>query len=218
MGKHRQRPARTIAATCFWFIVFVAVVAGLAKFAPGIEERANPMRSVVMLKAEHVTGSGFVVSPGLILTANHVAAAMTDGVTITDYDGKETKGKVVWLAPEYDVALIEDKEVTGPVLPLNCKAVGQGDHVSALGHPFGIAFVRTEGQIASRAEHVDENFKNGMILADMTVAPGMSGGPVIKNGAVIGMSDAVLTAQGAAFPLAALVPSTQLCRLLARNT
>jgi S1-C subfamily serine protease len=97
----------------------------------------------------------------------------------------------------HDVALLRlhdtSKASTFHAVASFCKRpdVTVGDYVTSMGYPLSLGFVTSFGRVAKT------NFKDAdgttVFLADLTVAPGNSGGPVIdSDGYVAGMAEAIV--------------------------
>lgn len=143
------------------------------------------------VKVETATGhgSGVHIGGGLILTAAHVVSKQ-DTATIKTTD--DTRGaEVLWASTAYDVALLTTSSEDLQTLPLSCDTPAVGTPVIAYGNPLAMEFVRTAGQVigpVGSALGVP-----GAYPVDMTIIPGMSGGPVVADGQVVGISMAVMT-------------------------
>lgn len=143
------------------------------------------------VKVETATGhgSGVHIGGGLILTAAHVVSKQ-DTATIKTTD--DTRGaEVLWASTAYDVALLSTSEADLQALQLSCDTPAVGTPVIAYGNPLAMEFVRTAGQVigpVGSALGIP-----GAYPVDMTIIPGMSGGPVVADGQVVGISMAVMT-------------------------
>jgi S1-C subfamily serine protease len=90
---------------------------------------------------ENRVGSGVViVDKGLILTNLHVV----DGVKLVKVvfaDGLESEAEVVGVQPENDLAVLQAKTIPDDLAPASLgstRDLAVGDHVVAVGFPFGI--------------------------------------------------------------------------------
>lgn len=95
-------------------------------------------------------GSGVVVSAeGYILTNNHVVED-ADEVSVTFFDGRTTKAKVVGTDPATDLAVlkVEVKELY-PIEFANSETVEVGDLAFAIGNPLGIGQTVTMGIVSA---------------------------------------------------------------------
>lgn len=205
-----------------WFITVLAVLVPILVI--GGLRAANPATptaiSTVLVSDGNGHGSGVHIGQGYILTAAHVVKGH-DSMEIKDSAGNTQKGVVLWLNEVYDVALIHIDNSDGiHASPLICTPTfAVGDDVQAVGNPLNLEFIHTWGRVAS---NVGERgpWKSSLIV-DMTIAPGMSGGPVLnKAGEVIGLAVGIAVLPSgfsqSALAISYVVPSSAVCNLLAR--
>ena len=139
-----------------------------------------------------VSGSGFIVAPGLVMTNAHVVAGITNPI-ITDAYGRHT-ATVVEFDPSMDVAVLRANNLAGPVLKLSTTEVASGTPAVVLGYPGGGAFTAGEaGVIDERLATGRTIYNYGITTREIyelqaVVEPGNSGGPlVLPDGTVIGI-------------------------------
>src|SRR5438270_7653066 len=106
--------------------------------------------SVPRERREKSLGSGVIVSPeGYVLTNNHVVDHATE-VTVTLYDKREMKARVVGSDPRTDIAVLKLEGSNFPSLTLGDSAkVEVGDIVLAIGDPFGVGQTVTSGIVSA---------------------------------------------------------------------
>lgn len=156
-------------------------------------------------------GSGVIVdSNGYILTNSHVVG---DGnakkITVLLEDGSKKHGKVLWLDPALDLAIVKIDGTGLPVAELgDSDDLEVGQLAVAIGNPLGLDFQRTvtSGIISglNRTIKVDEhNIIEDLIQTDASINPGNSGGPLLNNkGEVIGINTAkIQSAEGLGFSI-----------------
>ena len=149
-------------------------------------------------------GSGFIVSKeGYILTNNHVVQD-ADKIKVTLLDGRSYDAKKVGQDPTFDLAVIQIKAPSLPILPLgDSDKTEVGEWVVAIGNPLGFENSVTAGVISAKNRTLqapDVNFQ-GFMQTDAAINPGNSGGPLIDlNGKVVGINTAIVPyAQGIGF-------------------
>jgi serine protease Do len=143
--------------------------------------------TVVGVKVESGTGSGFFLdSDGLLVTNRHVAGT-NRVVTIRLIDGKECPGKIVCSFRDVDLAFVKaDALHTAYVLLAERSDIKVGQTVYAIGHPFGLENTFTQG-IVSGADRVIGGCR--YLQTDASINPGNSGGPLFNQfGQIAGMN------------------------------
>jgi serine protease Do len=147
-------------------------------------------------------GTGFVIQKdGLILTNYHVVEnADAIEVTFALADGSERKmgAKVLGVAPQYDVALIQTEgKANAPIAYLGDSAqTNIGDWVMAVGNPFGLTHTVSVGIISAKERRdIMPSGRRGyydFLQTDAAINPGNSGGPLVNMaGEVIGINSAI---------------------------
>ncbi|HET6343784.1 MAG TPA: trypsin-like peptidase domain-containing protein, partial [Myxococcota bacterium] len=136
-------------------------------------------------------GSGVVIRrDGLILTNHHVVEDAEEiHVTFEAADGTRTSrpARVLGKAPDYDVALLQAKDVAGAqAAPLgDSDRVQIGDWVMAIGTPFGLSHSVSVGIISAKDRRdVAPSGRQGVydfLQTDASINPGNSGGPLINT-------------------------------------
>jgi S1-C subfamily serine protease len=149
---------------------------------------------------ERSVGTGVViVDKGLILTNLHVVArAML--VKVVFADGLESEAEVVGLKPESDLAVLQAKTIPDDLAPASLgstRNLALGDHVVAVGFPFGIGPSVSAGVVSGlNSEYRSPDSKillTNLIQFDAAANPGNSGGPLVNaNGEVVGIVTAIL--------------------------
>lgn len=144
-------------------------------------------------------GSGVIWrADGLIATNAHVATAPRHTVRLAG--GIEIDGRVVARDERRDVALV-DVDTTLPALPLGDPgALRPGSLVLALGHPWGVTNALALGVV--HAVSRDRRGAPRYIAADVRLAPGNSGGPLVDAaGRVVGVNAMIVGGLGVAIPV-----------------
>jgi serine protease Do len=157
-------------------------------FVGGVAGNIDPIdRAVVTILLGNGHGSGFFITPTLLLTNHHVAGNR-ERVRVRLSEGTEAIGQVIRSDPVRDVAIVEfDKPLAAP-LPLRLSLPARAESVYAVGSPddTGLAGTVTRGivsQIRTDERGID------WIQADVTVHGGNSGGPLLdEDGNVVGIT------------------------------
>lgn len=155
--------------------------------------------SVVIIRNAKALGTGFYITPELVLTAYHVVEG-SSLVEMTYYDGTKTYGRVVDHDIRLDLALIKAQQAGKP-LPIFSGPIKLGETVEAIGHPKGYEFTITRGVISAvrrqRSAFIDSNNLVEFIQTDTPISPGNSGGPLLLKNSVIGVNDWIRVDKGA---------------------
>jgi putative serine protease PepD len=173
---------------------------------------ARSLPGVVSILAEGSSqsgsGSGFVIRPdGYLLTNNHVVDLVAKGgkLTVTFSDGVSSKGTIVGVSPDYDLAVVKVDRTGLPTLPLgDSSKVRVGDSAIAIGAPLGLDGTVTSGIVSALDRPVTAGESGGSagaptsfinaIQTDAAINPGNSGGPLLdERGNVIGVDSAIAT-------------------------
>jgi serine protease Do len=137
-------------------------------------------------------GTGFLLSPTLIATVNHV---VDQSAVISLIDGNQrATGTVIGSDPSQDLALIRsDTPLIGYHFQLAIADPDVGVRVAAIGFPIGDPITLTQGGISGlhREINVDGTPHFDFIETDAALNPGNSGGPLLTgDGKVAGLIDA----------------------------
>ena len=158
--------------------------------------RAKP--SVVSIRTDQGSGSGFIVDKNTVVTNFHVVSDARS-VAIKRYDGKEFQARfVTFTDAKRDICIISIPNIGANIRPLALSSVlpKQGEDVIAIGHPKGfeltltrgvVSAVRTSGAI-NKLFQINK-FEGTWIQTDVAISPGSSGSPLIAmDGRVVGMN------------------------------
>ena len=149
---------------------------------------------------ERGVGTGVViVDKGVILTNLHVVLG-ADRITVTFHDGLETTASITGAQPENDLAVLQADKVPDDLQAAALRSTQDlrpGDHVVAVGFPFGIGPSASAGVVSGLArEFTSPEGKrqlSNLIQFDAAANPGNSGGPLVTlDGEVVGIVTAIL--------------------------
>lgn len=145
---------------------------------------------VVQIATPYATGTGFYLSKyGLIVTNEHTVRDNKQVALKGKYFNKQM-GRVVFVDELSDLAFLraESNRDIAPI-EITTSTLGIGDRVVALGHPFGHEFSAMGGEVSSTDHQIADV---GYILHDAALNPGNSGGPLSKDGNLVGMNTFML--------------------------
>ena len=147
---------------------------------------------------EEFTGSGFVIDNELILTNAHVVELSSQIFVQPPQSADRLRAELVAIARGIDLALIRltresDRETfhaAHPPLDLEDRLPRIGGTVQAYGYPMGGEQLSITEGIVSRIEYADYYYNTfGLrVQVDAALNPGNSGGPVVMDGRVIGVT------------------------------
>jgi len=148
-------------------------------------------------------GSGFIIDDrGHVLTNFHVVQGARQ-LDVALSDKTHYPARVIGADPANDVALlkIEPRGKRLPTVPLGDSSRLQvGQHVLAIGNPFGLQGTLTAGVVSAlgrtiRAE--EGRLIEDLIQTDASINHGNSGGPLLNTrGEVVGINSAMFTPSG----------------------
>ena len=138
-----------------------------------------------------VTGSGFPVGQGYVVTNAHVVSGTSAHEIITP-TGRELKATVVFFDPERDIAVLDVPGFTVSALP--SAQGGRGTKGAVIGYPGGgnerVVPAVVDGTISAEGRDIyNQNLVTRQIFVmQASVHPGNSGGPLVDlNGHVLGL-------------------------------
>ncbi|MBU0650598.1 S1C family serine protease, partial [bacterium] len=140
------------------------------------------------------TGSGCVIEGKRILTNAHVVADQTFIQVRKSGDANKYIAKVEMVAHECDLAIlmVEDEKFFDGIVPLALGELAKvRDKVAVYGFPKGGDRLSITEGVVSRVEHQEYTHSNANLLTcqiDAAINPGSSGGPVIKDGKIVGVA------------------------------
>ncbi|AKT43145.1 Do family serine endopeptidase [Chondromyces crocatus] len=139
-------------------------------------------------------GTGFIIDAnGYVVTNEHVVRD-ADEVRVRLSDEREMVADVVGRDPKLDLALLRLKGASDlPVAPLgSSEQLRVGEHVLAVGNPFGLGHTVTLGIVSAKARTIGAGPYDDFIQTDAAINPGNSGGPLFNwRGEVVGINTAI---------------------------
>jgi S1-C subfamily serine protease len=176
----------------------------------GTVPEADPSRSIVKLYVTRVardvrapwrpgwnygaTGSGAVIAGGRVLTAAHVVNDQTFVQVRPNGTPRRYRARVIFVSHVADLALLE---VGDPAFHAEARPLPLGDlpavrdAVAAYGFPNGGETLSITAGVVARLEHWKYAHSRESLLAiqmDAAIAPGSSGGPLVREGRVVGVA------------------------------
>jgi serine protease Do len=145
-------------------------------------------------------GSGFLVAPGnVVVTSYHIVQDAAQAV-IKLTGGRKLTSKDIRGDSRSDLAviLLDPKGEALPFLEMgDSDAMEIGDHVLAVGAPFGLAGSVTHGIVSGKGRDLNLNLYEDFLQTDAAINPGNSGGPLVNlDGRVVGICAAIKSRSG----------------------
>ena len=164
------------------------------------EENDNGEDNPEQRAMERSLGTGVVIiDNGTILTNLHVVSG-AKRVKVRFANGHESDAMLVGAQPENDLAVLKATSLPDDLEAATMRSTGDlrpGDHVIAVGHPFGIGPSVSYGVVSGlkrefRSPEGQKTLTN-LIQFDAAANPGNSGGPLVTmDGQVVGIVTAIL--------------------------
>lgn len=167
------------------------------------------------------SGSGIVWDEsGHIVTNYHVIRnAQTARITLNDHTAYDAT--LVGVEPNKDIAVLKidpGEKKLRPVPIGTSFDLDVGQHVFAIGNPFGLDQTLTTGVISGLGREIRSIAGRpitGVIQTDAAINPGNSGGPLLDSaGRLIGINTAILSPSGASAGISYAVPVDAAYRII----
>jgi S1-C subfamily serine protease len=169
--------------------------------------------SLDVFKIPQGSGSGFVWDrEGHVVTNFHVIQG-ANALAVTMADQSEWEAEVVGVAPEKDLAVLRVGAPREKLVPIETgppTRLRVGQHVLAIGNPFGLDQTLTKGVVSALGRELRSpagRTISDVIQTDAAINPGNSGGPLLDSrGRLIGVNTAIYTPTGASAGISFAVP------------
>lgn len=141
-----------------------------------------------------VTGSGFVIEQGLVITNAHVVAGVDEPIVRVRQGDPPLRANVVLFDAQKDIALLSVPALDSPPLQLASELARSGDAAALAGFPESGPFRAEPARIRTMVRALgDDIYGQAGVEREVyafrgTVLPGNSGGPLMRpDGHVLGM-------------------------------
>jgi len=171
-----------------------AATSNLNGLAEDLQQAVVEVRS-----GETASGTGIIWGgAGLVVTNAHCIRRGASLQVIAG--GKWREAHALAYHPHHDLALLAAPSVTGPLLELrDPESLRTGELLFAHGHPLGVKDALAMGVL--HAVTRDKSGSARWIVADVRLAPGNSGGPLVDaEGRLVGINSMVVNGLGVAVP------------------
>ena len=148
---------------------------------------------------ERGVGTGVViVDNGTILTNLHVVHG-SQRIKVIFADGLEADADIIGLQPQHDLAVLRARKIPDDLQAATMRSTADlapGDHVTAVGFPFGIGPSVSHGVVSGLKREFrspeGQRILTNLIQFDAAANPGNSGGPLVTDdGEVVGIVTAI---------------------------
>jgi S1-C subfamily serine protease len=226
----------TIVACCmpFSFEAQAQIFGGTNETTNLSELYSKAIESVVQVIVPDAVNTGFVYDKEGHIVTSHDAIADGGNITITFLDGSSYSATLMGNDSFSNLAVLSAPDVPrDELIPLsigNSTELRVGEQVAAIGNPFGLSGVLTEGVIGKlgalipseeETEGVEEETSNAtfsisdVIVTDVPINEGSSGGPLLNiRGEVIGINIAVFSSTGEFGGISFSVPSNTIRKVI----
>lgn len=168
-------------------------------------------------------GSGFVWDTAGHVVTNYHVVEDASSVQVQLDSGKPIPARVIGIAPEYDLAVVQLKEVPRDLRPIplgSSHDLKIGQSVYAIGNPFGLSRTLTTGIVSALDRSLptaDYAEISGVIQTDAAINPGNSGGPLLDSaGRLIGVNSAIRSESGNSAGVGFAIPVDMVNRIVPR--
>ncbi|WP_290649494.1 trypsin-like peptidase domain-containing protein [Aquisalimonas sp.] len=169
------------------------------------------------------TGSGFIIDQRGTVVTNHHVVQRGQRLVVTLYDGSHYRAAVIGSDPELDLAVLrfdpQGRELT-TLTPGDSDRLQVGQHVFALGNPFGLEGSLTAGVVSALNRPVQT--ASGFIMRDLVqtdaaINPGNSGGPLLNTrGKVVAVNSMMISPLPGSVGIGLAIPVNAVDRIVSQ--
>ncbi len=201
--------------------IHVTVYEGVNRGVVNISTRTIRPEAFLLVAEIEGNGSGSVIDrQGHILTNFHVIEGARN-INVTLYNGESYPAELVGQDPDNDIAVLR---ITAPVESLypirwgDSSQLRVGQHIIAIGNPFGFERTMSTGIISSLNRQITSRTRRtirSVIQIDAALNQGNSGGPLLNSrGEIIGMNTAIATRSGDNAGIGFAIPVNTMSRVV----
>lgn len=157
----------------------------------GTTQSDSRFDSVVAIYTPGGMGSGFFVSPDIVMTNHHVIEG-AQYVELKMHGGQETFGRVIATDPHRDLALVRVQARGKPVRFYARNDLDLGSTIEVIGHPQRLEFSITRGVVSAVRPYKSINIPGArnvlLVQTDAATSQGNSGGPWFLKDEVVAVT------------------------------
>ena len=179
---------------------YEAILPSVVRVVGLMHDKDSGEQSPEQKAMERSLGTGVVIiDNGTILTNLHVVSGAKK-IRVRFANGHESEAVMTGAQPENDLAVLKAQSLPDDLEAATMRSTGDlkpGDHVIAVGYPFGIGPSASYGVVSGlrrefRSPEGQKTLSN-LIQFDAAANPGNSGGPLVTmDGQVVGVVTAIL--------------------------
>lgn len=183
--------------------IHVAVYETVNRGVVNISTRSIRPEAFLLVAEIEGNGSGSIIDhQGHVLTNYHVIEGARD-INVTLYNGESFPAELVGQDPDNDIAVLKISAPLEHLFPIpwgDSSSLRVGQHIIAIGNPFGLERTMSTGIISSLNRQITSKTRRSIrsiIQIDAALNQGNSGGPLLNSrGELIGMNTAIATRSG----------------------
>jgi S1-C subfamily serine protease len=199
----------------------VAVYEGVNRSVVNISTRSIRPEAFLMIAEIEGNGSGSIIDQqGHVLTNYHVIEGARD-INVTLFNGESFAAELVGQDPDNDIAVLKISAAPELLFPIawgDSSNLRVGQHIIAIGNPFGLERTMSTGIISSLNRQITSKTRRSIrsiIQIDAALNQGNSGGPLLNaRGELIGMNTAIATRSGDNAGIGFAIPVNTMSRVV----
>ena len=163
-------------------------------------------------------GSGVILHPDGYLITNHHVIANAQDIRAILYDGRDVQAEVIGHDPDTDLAVLKIEADKLPSVKIASeKNIQVGDLVLAIGYPYGLGQAVSMGIVSALGRSgLNLSTFEDYIQTDAAINRGSSGGALVNSeGALVGISTAILTESGGSQGIGFAIPAYSARKVMA---
>ncbi|MFN7732453.1 MAG: trypsin-like peptidase domain-containing protein [Pirellula sp.] len=201
--------------------IHVAVYETVNRGVVNISTRTIRPEAFLLVAELEGNGSGSIIdSAGHVLTNYHVIEGARD-INVTLYNGESFPAELVGQDPDNDIAVLKISAPPENLFPIpwgDSSQLRVGQHIIAIGNPFGLERTMSTGIISSLNRQITSKTRRSIrsiIQIDAALNQGNSGGPLLNmRGELIGMNTAIATRSGDNAGIGFAIPVNTMSRVV----
>jgi S1-C subfamily serine protease len=201
--------------------IHVAVYETVNRGVVNISTRSIRPEAFLLVAEIEGNGSGSIIDQqGHVLTNYHVIEGARD-INVTLYNGESFPAELVGQDPDNDIAVLKISAPLEHLFPIpwgDSSSLRVGQHIIAIGNPFGLERTMSTGIISSLNRQITSKTRRSIrsiIQIDAALNQGNSGGPLLNaRGELIGMNTAIATRSGDNAGIGFAIPVNTMSRVV----